>query len=228
MKRQPRLQTATGILLLLLLCCLAMACVDALWNPPYVVKSAVKIVLFLLLPLLFAAVQPDLSVRALFHISPRGVLPSLLAGCAVYGIILGGYFLLHPLLDLSRVTGMLATEGIHKTTYVAVALYIAVCNSFLEEFFFRGFSFLTLRRFLPSKTAGIASAAAFALYHIAIMIGWFPLPLFLLLISAPFLTGLVFNALDARCGTTFPSWMLHMFANLGINTIGLLLFHRAA
>lgn len=219
---------ATGILLLLLLGCLVMACVDALWNQPYLIKSAVKAVFFLVLPILFATLHRDLSVRGLFHVDRRDLGPYLLAGGIVFCVILGGYALLCPWLDLTRVTTMLATENIDRQSFPFVAIYIAVCNSFMEEFFFRGFSFLTLRRFLPSKCASFVSASAFALYHVAIVIGWFPLPLFLLVIAALFITGIVFNALDARHGTTFPSWMLHMCANLAINSIGLLLFHMPA
>lgn len=226
-QNRPR-SAAAGIFLLLLLGCLVMACVDALGNQPYIVKSAIKAMLFLVFPILFSALHKDMSVRSLFHIERRGIWPSLLAGGIVFCVILGGYALLRPWLDLSRVTAMLATENIDRTTYPFVAIYIAVCNSFMEEFFFRGFSFLTLRRFLPSSCASIASASAFALYHIAIVIGWFPLPLFLFIISALFITGVVFNALDARYGSTFPSWMLHMCANLAINAIGLFLFYAPA
>ena len=226
-RNRPR-SAAAGILLLLLLGCLIMACVDALGNLPYIMKSAIKAMLFLVLPVLFSARHKDLSVRSLFRIQRRGIASSLLAGGIVFCVILGGYALLGQWLDLSRVTAMLATEDINRNTYPFVAIYIAVCNSFMEEFFFRGFSFLTLRRFLSSPCASIVSASAFALYHIAIVIGWFPLPLFLFVISALFITGIVFNALDARCGSTFPSWMLHMCANLGINAIGLFLFYAPA
>ena len=63
----------------------------------------------------------------------------------------------------------------------------------------------------------------FALYHIFIMSGWFSFGVFTLLLIALMLAGLIFDYLD-RKGTVYNSWALHMFANLGINTIGFMMF----
>ena len=38
-------------------------------------------------------------------------------------------------------------EYVKKANFVFVSIYISLANSFLEEFFFRGFSFFTLKKF---------------------------------------------------------------------------------
>ena len=38
-----------------------------------------------------------------------------------------------------------------------------------------------------------------------------------------FFAGLLFNWLNERYQNLYASWMVHMFANLAINTVGLLL-----
>ena len=144
----------------------------------------------------------------------------LLAPGAFAGI-LGGYALLSPWLDLSAIPGNLAAkEGLTAATFPLAALYISFVNSLLEEFFFRGFAFLTLRETGKPALAWGFSALAFALYHVCIMGSWFHPVLFLLLTAALAAAGLLFNQLD-RQGSLWPAWLVHMAANLAINIIGM-------
>ena len=55
-----------------LLCCAVMTLVDGVIRPGYAVKSAVKVALFLLLPLLLARFDGELEFRALFRFRRRG------------------------------------------------------------------------------------------------------------------------------------------------------------
>ena len=97
-------------------------------------------------------------------------------------------------------------------------------NSLLEEFFFRGFAFLTIKRLTSRTFAYIFSAAAFSIYHVAMMIGWFSPLVFGLVLIGLFAGGLIFNFLNEKSGTIYPSWFVHMFANFAINTVGFILF----
>lgn len=56
------------------------------------------------------------------------------------------------------------------------------------------------------------------------MKGWFSPVLFILAILGLMIGGCIFNYLDEKNGTIFQSWMVHMFANLAINTVGMILF----
>lgn len=94
-------------------------------------------------------------------------LPLLLGG-GVFLLLLGGYTLLSPWLDLSAISGNLqAKEGFTAATFPLAALYITFGNSLLEELFFRGFAFLALYRSGYKKLAWTFSAIAFALYHVS-------------------------------------------------------------
>ena len=97
-------------------------------------------------------------------------------------------------------------------------------NSLLEEFFFRGFIFLSLKKIIESRSAHIISAFLFSVYHIAIMSGWFSLPIFILAMAGLFAGGIIFNLLNSKFNNIYISWLVHMFANFAINTIGLSLF----
>lgn len=211
------------ILILAALCALAMSLVDGILNPSYPVKSGIKLVLFLVLPLVFYyRTSPD-QLKKLFA---AGKIPwkAIALGLGVYGVIVGGYFVLRPYYDFSGITAQLAAgEGVNAGNFLYVGTYIAVVNSLLEEFFFRGFAFLTLRDLTGRKMAFCFSAAAFALYHLGMTAGWFSPALFVLALAGLFVGGCLFNLLDARPGNLWTSWLVHFFANTGINTVGCIL-----
>lgn len=212
------------LMALTVLGCAVMTYIEAVLQPIYPVKSALKWAVFAGCAAVFLLLSKDRSLLRTFHRPDRRSM--LLAGSLATGafiLITGGFLLLDPWLDLSAITGSLgAKEGITAAAFPLVALYISFGNSLLEEFFFRGFAFLALLEFCP-RLAWLFSALAFALYHIAIMDGWFSPALFLLLTIALAVAGLLFNWLDRR-GSLWPGWLVHMAANLAINTIGLHLF----
>lgn len=214
-----------AICALVLLGCAAMTLVDGVLRPPYAVKSAVKLALFLLAPLLYGYAAGKDGYRALFRIQRRALLRVLALGFGVFALILGAYFALHSVFDFSAVTALLGKNaGVTAENFLWVSLYISFVNSLLEEFFFRGFAFLLLRRYAGERFACVFSALSFALYHTAMMLGWFPPLLFLLALAGLTAGGVLFNLLDARAGTIFPSWAVHIFANLAINMVGFILF----
>ena len=46
----------------------------------------------------------------------------------------------------------------------------------------------------------------------------------MLIIFALFVGGVILNILDSKCNTVYHAWIVHIFANLAINTIGMILF----
>ncbi len=207
-----------------LLCCAAMAVVDGVWQPGYALKSAVKIALFLLLPFLCSLVDRQVEYRSLFRGNKKGFLVALALGVGLFGVILGGYFLLSPYFDFSNIASSLtASTGVDGSNFIFVALYISFVNSLLEEFFFRGFVFTNLKRSANRTAAYLFSSLLFSLYHTAMMIGWFSLPLFLLILTGLAVGGAIFNWLNEKYDTVFVSWIVHMFTNFAINAIGFIL-----
>ena len=67
-------------------------------------------------------------------------------------------------------------------------------------------------------------SAIFALYHIAMMIGWFGVPVILISLLGLFVGGMIFNRFDENNENIYLSWLVHMFANFATNTIGFILF----
>ena len=213
------------IVSLILFACAIMAVVDGIFKADYFLKSAIKLVLFLILPAVYALVDREIQIKTLFVPNKQGLQLAIPLCLSVYAVILGGYFLLRNVFDFSAITDTLTNNiGVTGANFIFVSLYISFVNSLLEEFFFRGFAFLTLKKIVGRKFAYLFSAAVFALYHVAMMIGWFQIEVFLLVMAGLFVGGLLFNYLNEKSSTIYPSWLVHMFANFAINTVGFILF----
>ena len=212
------------VLIVTVICCLAMALIDGVIRPGYAVKSAIKIALFMLIPLIASRLDRSVFYLQLLRPKQKGLLPAIALGVGIYVVILGGYFLVSRFFDFSQIAGALTNNaGVTKENFLYVSLYISFANSFLEEFFFRGFVFTNLKQHSGRKLAYIFSAAAFSMYHVAMMIGWFSPSLFLLVMAGLVIGGMIFNWLNEKLDTIYCSWLTHMFANFAINTIGFML-----
>ena len=217
----------TSIMSAVFLFSIVITLIDAFVHPNYFVKIPIKILFFLALPLLFFVKNKDVfrDFKDMFVFRKDGILKALLLGIGVYAVIVGGYFISRNIIDFSNVSSSL-TEGMGITAnnFIYVSLYISLMNSFLEEFFFRGFGFMTLKKYTTRKIAYIFSSALFAVYHIGMLVGMFDILTLLLLLSGLIIGGCIFNYLNELNDNIYPSWFVHMFANFAINTVGFILF----
>lgn len=206
---------------------IAITLIDAFVHPNYFVKIPIKILFFLALPMLFFARNKDVfqDFKRIFVFQKGGIGKALLLGLGVYAVIVGGYFLTRNIIDYSNVTSSL-TEGMGITAknFIYVSLYISLMNSFLEEFFFRGFGFITLKKYTSRKAAYLFSSVLFAIYHVGMLVGMFHVGVLFLLLLGLVIGGCIFNYLNEINDTIYPSWFVHMFANFAINTVGFILF----
>ena len=215
------------IILIVIVGCLIMGFIDAVIKPEYLVKSFIKITLFSIMPIIYSIYNKELNLSSSFKIkSKKEVIIALLSGAAIFSFILGSYFIIGNFFDFSNVVSSLSENvGVNNSNFIFVAIYISFVNSLLEEFFFRGFAFLKLKEVSNRRFAYIFSALAFALYHVAMMIGWFDIILFILNIVGLFIGGLIFNYFNEKYKNIYVTWLIHMFANFSINYIGLILFN---
>ena len=206
---------------------LVMCLVDGVISPPYLYKSIIKIVLFLLIPFAYFWLFKGKSehLKQLFKPKKRNLILSLLLGLGVFTVVMLAYVLLGDYIDLSSIKESLTSGvGVTADNFVYVAIYISFVNSLLEEFFFRGYAFLILKRECGRIFAYIFSSLTFAIYHVGMTSGWFNIFIYLLSMLGLFVGGSIFNYLNEKCESIYPSWLVHMCANFAINTIGFILF----
>ena len=180
-----------------------------------------KIVLFLGIPL-FLFRKKRLAFLRFPRTDRKSLMISLVAGLTVMSTIVIAFFILLPFIDIDFLLAELGSIGVTLTVFPFVALYILLGNSLLEEFFFRGllpcsFNHSLCRLLIPSFL--------FAIYHVSIFLMWFTLPILVLSIAGLWIGGIIFQLANERSGTIFPSWIIHMFADLGVLIVAVYIFY---
>lgn len=203
-----------------------MILTEQTFAPPYAVKSAIKLLLIVLLTgigIKLSGVSIKDGIR--FRKMQR---PAVLiaVSLAVIPVVLLGFFLLRSQLDLPAIRqGLMDKEQLTKQNCLFVFAYIALCNSFLEEAFFRGFLTERFRAAGLKKYGSCLSALAFALYHIGIVDSWLSPPMLILCILLLFNAALFLQWICDRFNSVKASWLVHGCANLAINSVGILLIY---
>ena len=101
-------KTIKGILVITFISILIMYIVDYIVNPGYIYKSAIKIVVFLILPVVYTLYDKNIKLKYIFKIkSRRDLIYSIILGLAIYFGILTAYFLLKNFIDWDNIVGVL-------------------------------------------------------------------------------------------------------------------------
>ena len=212
------------LLIITIFLILIMSVVEIFIKPNYVIKSIIKIICFFVIPLLIAYKDKNINIKSFLKFSKKSIRVALGLGILIYLIIIGSYYVLNNYFDFGNIVSSLnETLKINKSNFIFVALYISFVNSLLEEFFFRGFIFTNFKTKFSRKYTYILSSLLFSLYHISIMNNWFNVWLIMFALIGLFIGGLIFNYFNEKENNIYVSWLIHMFANFGINTIGFIL-----
>lgn len=195
----------------------------------YAVKTLAKILLFIGVALYYQRFVAHSNKAKETHRNLQGknnVLAGLLIGLAAFVIIIVTYYLTTGLVDYQGIVNELQDKsGITAINFIFVGLYITLGNSFLEEYFFRGFIFLNLYRQGRVNLAYAFSSLIFALYHMAIFRTWFTGGLMVLALVGLLGIAMILNWLTARSGSYFSAWVAHALADSAIILVGLRLFN---
>lgn len=220
-KSEPKISPVIGHLAYVLLALVLYALTARVWQPFYMIKSVVKILLFVVIPLFYCYYcQHDLTWLRINFKRPlvrKGCLRMALLGTA---IIAAGFILARPLGQLIDVEAIVAeiltrTRAPHLLV-IGGLLYIPLFNASTEELFFRGYLYKKLAQRGSERFASLISASLFAAYHLIVFRSWFNLPLLLAMLVGLLLAGLLLNHLTRKYDSLLPAWILHGLANVSI------------
>ena len=186
----------------------------------YLYTSAFKAAAFIFFPFIYFYFTNDGKLKDLFALfSVREIknakIPIVL-GLGVFTFIIIGFIILNPLIDPLMVSDALYDIGITAGNAVFTAIYIIAINAALEQFFFRGFVFITLYRMDFKRYAHIYSSVLFSLYHVPVLFNALT-PVMLILSSAGLVAaGFIFNFLVIKTNSLSGALIVHISANLAI------------
>lgn len=209
----------------------ALFFIEQTLNVSYLIKMIIKWSLFLSLPLYYAKFVAKKSVNYLPNfraLHKKEILKVALLGTFTFIMVIAGYFIFRQFIDLENIALELAKIGVTPLNFIFIAFYITFLNSFLEEFFFRGYIFSSLADEGKTKCAFIISALMFAIYHIGIFLTWFSWWISLIALLGLFVGGLIFNWANyssRNSGLNIRnSWVIHIAADMAIMIVGFMMF----
>ncbi|RPF52242.1 CPBP family intramembrane glutamic endopeptidase [Aquisalibacillus elongatus] len=216
------------IVILTALSCLLLYMIEQVFGAHYLVKTSSKIGLFLIIPLVYIKYFLKDSIFDFLRFNQIDWDRLKLGfglGLLSMIILIGTYILLQGFIEGEAIISDLRDRlGISFKEYIWIAVYITFVNSLLEEFYFRGFIFLKFYQSDLPILGYLYSSGLFAVYHVAIFATWFNIWLTLLALVGLFVVGLVFCYLNTKSNNFLNSWILHIFADIAVVSIGFYLF----
>ncbi len=212
-----------------LIACLILYLLEQAVAVDYVTKTIAKLVLFVAIPYLYLKLVKKSTVKDSLNLGrfeTSTLKQGLILGLASFVIIIAAYFVFRGYIDFNGIAQELQSKSkITPSNFILVGLYITFGNSFLEEFFFRGFIFLNLYNEGAKKLAYLYSSVLFGVYHIAIFKTWFDPLLIALALFGLISVGIIFDWLDTKTENFMNSWLVHILADSAIIIIGLKMFN---
>ena len=192
------------------------------------IKALLKILLLCLIPVALGYVHKD-GIKSLFSFKQtnweRSKI-SLWLASGVFALIIGAYAVLASYIDtVSILLTLKENTGVNAGNFWYIGLYIIFGNSFIEEYFFRGYLVLQEQSQNMRNIMLYVSAAIFAFYHVTILDGWFSWYIFILIFAGIFVGGILFSWLNAKGKSLYNGWIMHAGADLAIVVIGFWLFY---
>ena len=107
--------------------------------------------------------------------------------------------------------------------FLALAAFLSVAHSFLEEYYWRWFVYGNLRRHISRRWAVGLSGVAFAAHHAVILVAFIPpghMPLVALFTAAVAAAGMVWAVLYERHDSLPAVWASHLLADVALMGVG--------
>ena len=192
----------------------------------YISKQVARLILFIIIPLVMIYVIKGSTIRDKIKVT-RPTLKELkiplIASVVIFIGTIGGYFLIQFMFDMEKVIEGLADIGIGMHNVWVWVIYLSFVNSFIEEFFFRGYIYYSLEN-RSKLLAIIVSSAMFSFYHVVLMALLFNIWTVVFTIVGLFIVG-VFLAYINKFGKSFiNSWIIHISADIAVVLIAIYMF----
>ncbi len=216
------------LVMLSLLSCSGLFIIEQVLELSYFIKTAAKIILFLLIPLLYIKFVMKRSILQFLNLKTmdwKNLQQGILLGFLSMVIVIGAFIIFKDFINTDTIlVDIQSRMKITPEIFIFIAIYITFGNSLLEEFYFRGFLFLHIHETENKVFAYLYSALLFSIYHVAIFAVWFDFWIMLLALFGLFIIGLVFNWINTKSNNFLNSWILHILADVGVMLIGFYLF----
>lgn len=154
--------------------------------------------------------------------SAKGIPLGVMLGVIIGSIIVGGYLLVgKQWIDADAMRAVADRNGLdEKWKYLALAGYLCVVNSLLEEYVWRWFVFHHCAALMPRVAAALLSGLLFTVHHVFALGLQFDWRITALGSAGVCLGGVTWSWLYLRFGTVWPGWVSHIIVDIAVFMVG--------
>jgi uncharacterized protein len=128
--------------------------------------------------------------------------------------VLGAFVWLRAEVDVERLRAALRANGLDRPErYLAIAAYITIVNSWIEEVVWRGFVVRRCEELVRPPVVVVASALAFTAHHVVVFVLYLGAANGALASLAVFLAGVAWSCCYLRYRSIWPAWVSHVVAD---------------
>jgi len=166
---------------------------------------------------------------ASFSSRAGGVIAGLGWGVAILSAILVFYWLFgRGMIDVAQVRSMAEKNGfLAPWKYFALAAYLSIINSLLEEYVWRWFVQRQCAAIVGSAAAVVLSALLFTIHHVIALNAQMGLIATVLGSLGVFAGGVIWGACALRYRSIWPGWISHILADVAVFMVGWHILFRA-
>ena len=219
LNKKERLYILISVLLFPLLLIIILRSFSPASSANYLISSIYKLIF--ITPLVLRPLFSDVSLKNAFlkHISLDDFKKNYKKAFWV-GIGLGFIYLLHYLLFRGMFSSENISEKLGNTASITaqniifIGLFIIIINSFLEEFFWRGFAFNELDKLMKPWQAHLITGLAFSFHHVVFYYNWFDPIIFSLVTIGLILYAIFMNLFFKRFHDLLSCWFIHAIVDI--------------
>ncbi len=176
----------------------------------------------LLLPLAWLVLVDLKRPEVSSPFNARGLWPGAGLGLLIGAIIFGAYLLIGAQwIDAEAMRAVADRNGLNeKWRYLALAGYLCVVNSLLEEYVWRWFVFHHCAALVPRWPAVLLAGLLFTVHHIFALGLQFEWRIATLGSVGVCIGGVTWSWLYLRFGTVWPGWVSHAIVDVAVFAVG--------
>ncbi|MCD6579402.1 CPBP family intramembrane metalloprotease [bacterium] len=149
----------------------------------------------------------------------------IIIGLILVGIYLLAFFLLKHFLNFDQIAHKLINRnGITPINLIFVGLFIILINSYLEEYFWRGYLFKEFSSCISPFWAHLLSGFGFSLHHLVFIYDWFNIPFFIVTFIGLSGYGIIMNLIYQKTKGILSTWVIHILVDLVQVGLGFYIF----
>ena len=191
--------------------------IELFFRPDYIGKTVVMTVLYMFPAFVLHKANEHILYAEFFNFPGKPFWNAFALGVGTFLFVKGALTTFPDFLPSTYFPQrLLSSMGSYTDMALAVTVYLALADSLMTEFFFRGFSFFNLSHLADKQFSHLFCAVVYALFTAIRTFGLFSAPLWVGWTVLSFGISLLFSHLYLRTKTIYHSCMIHLGFNLAV------------